>query len=93
MEKSQILFLVTLGVFVLATIFFLCGFGGPNWVELSDVDYNAGLWKRCGGDDCETIDLTKDYNAGGFIAVLKSPQRAQHHLNVTSTSYHIIYLF
>lgn len=70
MEKSQLLCFVTLGIYAAAVLFFLCGFGGPNWVEYSEsfLDANAGLWKQCYNDDCSTIKLTNSDNPDWYKA-------------------------
>lgn len=58
MEKSQLICFITLAIFLAATLFFLCGFGGPNWVEKKDVG-NLGLWKGCSDifDKCTDVKL------------------------------------
>ena len=60
MDRNESYFLVTLGIFLLATILFLCGFGSPNWEEVDTGFYsgNSGLFKACAESTCVTLDLT-----------------------------------
>ena len=63
MEKSQLMCVITLAVYILAAVFFLAGIGGPNWVESENT--NLGLWKLCvtiknGDSKCTNIEMTDD---------------------------------
>ena len=67
MELSgRVCFIVKLIIFVLALILFLCGFGGPNWIESHDDNLpgHAGIWKRCVRHSCDPTDLTDDATPG-----------------------------
>ena len=59
MEQKQIICLVTLVIYIVGVIFFLCGFGGDHWLALDSRGFetNLGLWKQCVGSSCDDIKL------------------------------------